>query len=131
MSEILDSVRSVCAAPYDRLRLTALRYTVNDESEQYVAVMRIFTDGTAGLLSDLSAHEVAESLRDQYGLNLDVDVVDARVSYLVNHGNLARSPGETEARSIREYLTTRARYQLPQRGELVHRQLEKLWEVPR
>jgi len=116
----------VSAAPYDRVRLTALRYAVTDESEQYIAVMRVFTAGTAGLLSDLSAREVADSLHDQHGLELDVDVVDARLSYLVNHGNLARSPRETEARSIREYLTTRARYQLTQRGELVHRQVEEL-----
>jgi uncharacterized protein (TIGR02677 family) len=114
------------AAPFDKLRLTALRYAVNDEAEQYVAVMRVFTDGTAGLLSDLSAREVAERLDTDHGVALDVDVVDARLSYLVQAGNLARSPRESEARSIREYLTTRARYQLTQRGELVHRQVEEL-----
>ncbi len=111
------------AAPVDRLRLEALRYAVNEEAATYVAVMRAFTDGTAGLLSDLSAAEVAERLD---GLELDVDTVDARLTYLVERGNLARSPRETEARSIREYLTTRARYQLTQRGELVHRQVEEL-----
>ena len=114
------------APPYDKLRLTALRYAVNDEAEQYIAVMRLFTDGTAGLLSDLSAREVADRLDRDHGLVLDVDVVDARLSYLVQTGNLARSPRETEARSVREYLTTRARYQLTQRGELVHRQVEEL-----
>lgn len=111
-------------APYDKLRLTALRYAVNDEAEQYIAVMRIFTDGTAGLLSDLSAREVADRLDSDHGVQLEVDVVDARMSYLVQAGNLARSPRETEASSIKEYLTTRARYQLTQRGELVHRQVE-------
>ena len=113
-------------APFDRLRLAALRYAVNDEAEQYVAVMRVFTEGTAGLLSDLSAREVAERLSADLGIELDVDLVDTRLSYLVQSGNLARSPRETEARSIREYLTTRARYQLTQRGELVHRQVEEL-----
>ncbi|MGI8535140.1 MAG: TIGR02677 family protein [Mycobacteriales bacterium] len=113
-------------APVDRLRLTALRYAVNDEAAHYIAVMRVFTDGTAGLLSDLSAREVGERLADQYDLELDIDLVDARLTYLVEHGNLARSPRETEARSIREYLITRARYQLTQRGELVHRQVEDL-----
>lgn len=116
----------VSAAPYDKQRLTALRYAVNDEAEQYVAVMRLFTDGTAGLLSDLSAREVADRLASDHGVELEVDVVDARLSYLVQSGNLARSPRETEAKSIREYLTTRARYQLTQRGELVHRQVEEL-----
>lgn len=113
-------------APFDRLRLSSLRYAVNDEAEQYVAVMRVFTEGTAGLLSDLSAREVAERLNAQHGIELDVDLVDARLSYLVQSGNLTRSPRETEARSIREYLTARARYQLTQRGELVHRQVEEL-----
>jgi uncharacterized protein (TIGR02677 family) len=119
-------VKCVSAPPFDKLRLTALRYAVNDEAEQYIAIMRVFTDGTAGLLSDLSAREVADRLSSDHGIELDVDVVDARLSYLVQAGNLARSPRETEARSIREYLTTRARYQLTQRGELVHRQVEEL-----
>ena len=112
------------AAPVDRHRLQALRYAAGDQAEQHIAVMRIFTDGTAGLLSDLSAAEVAGRLSEDLGL--DVDTVDQRLSYLVEHGNLARSPRETEARSIREYLSTRARYQLTQRGELVHRQVEAL-----
>ena len=119
------SLRAVTEGTVNRLRLEALRYAVNDEAAQYIAVMRVFTDGTAGLLSDLSAAEVAERLGSR-GLELEVDTVDARLSYLVERGNLARSPRETEARSIREYLTTRARYQLTQRGELVHRQVEEL-----
>lgn len=109
----------------DRLKLAALRYAVNEESASYVAIMRLFTGGISGFLSDQSAAEVAERLAEQ-GLSLDVDTVDARLSYLVEHGNLARSPRETEARSVREYLSSRARYQLSQRGELVHRQVEEL-----
>ena len=109
----------------DRARLESLRYAVNDEAAQYIAIMRLFTAGTAGLLSDQSAAEVASRLAE-IGLDLDVDTVDARLSYLVEHGNLARSPRETEARSVKEYLTNRARYQLTQRGELVHRQVEQL-----
>lgn len=122
----VDSIHVMTVAPFDRIRLAALRYAVNDEAEQYVAVMRVFTDGTAGLLSDLSAREVADRLVSTHGIELDVDLVDARLSYLVQSGNLTRSPRETEARSIREYLTARARYQLTQRGELVHRQVEEL-----
>ncbi len=109
----------------DRVRLEALRYAVNDEAISYLAIMRIFTGGVAGLLSDQSAAETAARLA-QEGIELDVDTVEARLSYLVSHGNLARSPRETDARSIREYLSARARYQLTQRGELVHRQIEEL-----
>jgi uncharacterized protein (TIGR02677 family) len=109
----------------DRLRLQAYRYAVADEAISYVAVMRVFTEGVAGLLSDLSAAEVQAALESR-GTTLDPDTVEARLVYLVEHGNLARSPREAEARSIREYLTTRARYQLAPRGELVHRQVEEL-----
>ncbi len=109
----------------DRVRLEALRYAVNDEAASYVAVMRVFTSGLTGLLSDQSAAEVAQALADQ-GLELEPDTVEARLSYLVEHGNLARSPRETEARSLADYLTNRARYQLTQRGELVHRHVEEL-----
>ena len=113
------------AAGIDRVRLEALRYAVNEEAAQYVAIMRIFTSGLSGLLSDQSAAEV-EGVLAAEGLELDVDTVDARLSYLVEHGNLARSPRETEARSLSDYLKNRARYQLTQRGELVHRQVEEL-----
>jgi uncharacterized protein (TIGR02677 family) len=109
----------------ERVTLGALRYAVNDEASGYVAIMRLFTGGISGFLSDQSAAEVAERLADQ-GIEMDLDTVDARLSYLVEHGNLARSPRETEARSVKEYLSNRARYQLTQRGELVHRQIEEL-----
>jgi len=109
----------------ERVTLGALRYAVNDEAASYVAIMRLFTGGISGFLSDQSAAEITERLAEQ-GVDLDADTVDARLSYLVEHGNLARSPRETEARSVKEYLSNRARYQLTQRGELVHRQIEEL-----
>lgn len=111
--------------PHERQTLGALRYAVNDEAAGYLAIMRLFTTGMSGFLSDQSAAEVAERLLD-LGVELDSDTVDARLSYLVEHGNLARSPRETEARSVREYLSNRARYQLTQKGELVHRHVEEL-----
>ncbi len=109
----------------DRHRLQAYRYAVVEEASSYVAVMRVFTDGVSGLLSDMSAAEI-QSVLEERGASLDLDTVEARLTYLVEHGNLARSPREVEARSIREYLTARARYQLAPRGELVHRQVEEL-----
>lgn len=118
---LLDGV----ATPVDRHRLEALRYAVNEEAVQYIAIMRAFTLGLTGLLSDQSASEIQQTLADG-GIDLDVDTVDTRLSYLVEHGNLARSPRETEARTLADYLRNRARYQLTQRGELVHRQVEEL-----
>jgi uncharacterized protein (TIGR02677 family) len=111
--------------PVDRIRLAALRYAAGSESVEHIAIMRTFTGEIAGLLSDQSAAEVAARIAEQ-GVVLDADTVDDRLSYLVEHGNLARSPRETEARSLREYLQNRARYQLTQRGELVHRCVEEL-----
>ncbi|MDR6415540.1 TIGR02677 family protein [Pseudarthrobacter sulfonivorans] len=112
-------------SPLQRQTLGALRYAVNDESASYLAIMGLFTNGMSGFLSDQSADEVTERLVE-LGLNLDRDTVDQRLSYLVEHGNLARSPRETEARSVREYLSNRARYQLTSRGEMVHRQVDEL-----
>jgi uncharacterized protein (TIGR02677 family) len=109
----------------DRLRLESLRYATVPEAAEYLAIMRTFTSEISGLLSDQSAAEVAARLRAQ-GIGLDADTADARLSYLVEHGNLARSPRESEAHSVREYLQTRSRYQLTQIGELVHRQIEVL-----
>src|SRR3954454_10335588 len=111
--------------PRERQTLGALRYAVNEEAASYLAIMRLFTSGMSGFLSDQSAADIAERLAAD-GTELDQDTVEQRLSYLVEHGNLARSPRETEARSVREYLTNRARYQLTQRGELVHRQVEEL-----
>lgn len=111
--------------PAERQVLGALRYAVNDEASSYLAIMRLFTSGMSGFLSDQSADDVTERLADE-GIALDRDTVDQRLSYLVEHGNLARSPRETEARSVREYLSNRARYQLTPRGELVHRHVEEL-----
>ncbi len=113
------------ARPVDRVRLQALRYAVNEEAAAYVAIMRLFTQGLSGLMSDLSADEVRDRLV-AHGLDLDLDTVDERLGYLVEHGNLARSPRETEARTIRDYLRNRSRYQVTQRGDLVHRQVEEL-----
>ncbi|MGH3993453.1 MAG: DUF2397 family protein, partial [Pseudonocardiaceae bacterium] len=92
-------------APVERVRLEALRYAVNDEAACYIAIMRIFTGAISGLLSDQSAAEIAQRLASQ-GFELAVDTVDERLSYLVAHGNLARSPRESEAKSLREYLQT-------------------------
>lgn len=106
----------------DRQRLQAFRYATAEEAEAYVAIMRVFTGSTSGLLSDLSATEVAAAL----DAALDVDTVESRLSYLVDHGNLVRSPRDVAAKSIREYLTTRSRYQLSPVGEQAHRHVEEL-----
>ena len=106
----------------DRQRLQAYRYATAEEAEAYVAIMRVFTGSTSGLLSDLSAAEVSVALDGA----LDVETVESRLSYLVDHGNLVRSPRDVEAKSIREYLTTRSRYQLSPVGEQAHRHVEEL-----
>jgi len=111
--------------PHERQTLGALRYAVNDDAGVYLAIMRLFTAGMSGFLSDQSADEVTQRLGEQ-GLDIDRDTVDLRLSYLVEHGNLARSPRETEARTVQEYLTNRARYQLTSQGELVQRHIEEL-----
>ncbi len=115
--------------PRQRQTLGALRYAVNDDATTYPAIMRLITSGMSGFLSDQSADDENEPLAE-LGLVIERDAVDLRLSYLVEHGNLARSPRETEARSVRDYPSNRARYQLTQRGEVVHRQVEE-FRAPR
>jgi len=112
--------------PAERVRLDALRYVANTEVADYIAIMRVFTVGTSGLMADLSAGEVAERLAGEHGVVLDDSTVEDRLSYLTTQGNLVRSPRETKARSIEEYLRTRARFQLTSTGELAHRLVEEL-----
>lgn len=107
--------------PVERSRLLAFHYVAADEAGQYVTIMRTLADDVGGLLSDWSAPELAEALAQRAGLDLEVDTVEARLRYLLERGNLARSPRESEARSIREYMQVRARYQVTPAGERVHR----------
>ena len=116
--------------PLERSRLLAFHYLAADESGQYVTIMRMLADDVGGLLSDWSAPEVAATLADRVGLVLDVDTVESRLRYLLDRGNLARSPRESEARSIREYLQVRSRYQVTPAGERVHRLVTEILGDP-
>ena len=82
----------------DRVRLESLRYATVPEAAEYLTIMRTFTSEISGLLSDQSAAEVVARLRAQ-GIELDADTADARLSYLVEHGNLARSPRDSDPSS--------------------------------
>ena len=79
-SDASTEQRTSLAPPVDRVRLKALRYAVNEESAQYIAVMRTFTGGLTGLLSDQSAAEVAAAgaLARRSGLGLLMTVKNRR-----------------------------------------------------
>ncbi len=53
---------------------------MNEEAVAYIAIMRTFTAGLSGVLSDQSAAEVAARLADD-GIDLDTDTVDDRLTY--------------------------------------------------
>lgn len=88
---------------------------------QYVAIMRIFA-GT--LLSDLSAHDVADRLAER-GVELPADVVAQRLESLRGWGALLTSSRPVRAASIREYHRVRSRYQISPLGERVQRHAEE------
>jgi uncharacterized protein (TIGR02677 family) len=88
--------------------------------------MRVMADDVGGLMSDWSATELAPTLAERAELELDVDTLEARLRYLVERGNLARSPRESHARTIAEYQQVRARYQVTPRGERVHRMVAEI-----
>lgn len=81
------------AAEVERLRLYS--YATAPEAGGYVAIMRLFV---GALLAEWSAHDLADR-----GLDLPVEVIDQRLRYLEQHGNLLASPREVRVTSISEY----------------------------
>jgi uncharacterized protein (TIGR02677 family) len=112
----------------ERLRLYA--YASAPEATSYVVIMRLFV---GALLAEWSAHDLAER-----GVDLPVEVIDQRLRYLEEHGNLLASPREVRVTSIAEYQRQPARYTATSLGVRVHRQVEEVLaaaggarEVPR
>src|SRR5947209_1196716 len=92
--------------------------------------MRLFV---GALLADWSAHDLVER-----GLDLPAAVVEERLRFLEQHGNLLASPREVRVTSIAEYQRQPARYTATSLGIRVHRQVEEVLaaaggarEVPR
>ena len=77
----------------ERLRLYA--YATARESGDYVAIMRLFA---GSLLAEWSAHDVAER-----GVRLPPEIIEQRLRYLQENGNLLASPREVRVTSIAEY----------------------------
>ncbi len=115
-------------AEAERLRLYA--YATAPEANSYVAIMRLFV---GALLGEWSAHDLTER-----GVDLPVEVIDQRLRYLEQNGNLLASPREVRVTSIAEYQRQPARYTTTTLGVRVHRQVEEVLaaaggarEVPR
>ncbi|MDQ3979230.1 MAG: TIGR02677 family protein [Actinomycetota bacterium] len=112
----------------ERLRLYS--YATAPEAASYVAIMRLFAEA---LLAEWSAHDLAER-----GIDLPTEVIDQRLRYLEQNGNLLASPREVRVTSIAEYQRQPARYTATSLGLRVHRQVEEVLaaaggarEVPR
>ncbi|MEV5748319.1 TIGR02677 family protein [Actinoallomurus sp. NPDC052308] len=103
----------------DLERLTAYTYLTVPDRAAYIAIMRVFT---STLLADLSAHDLAERLDDQY----PVETVAAKLDALTTWGNLIPSSRPVKAGSIREYHRVRSRYQLSALGERIQRQADEI-----
>jgi uncharacterized protein (TIGR02677 family) len=115
-------------AEAERLRLYA--YATAPEAGSYVQIMRSFV---GALLAEWSAHDLIER-----GVDLPVDVLEQRLRYLEQNGNLLASPREVRVTSIVEYQRQPARYTATSLGVRVHRQVEEVLaaaggarEVPR
>lgn len=124
----LATVTTTGPVETERLRLYA--YATARESGDYVAIMRLFT---GSLLAEWSARDVAER-----GIELAPEVIEQRLRYLHDNGNLLTSPREVRVTSIAEYQRQPARYTATTLGVRVHRQVEEVMaaaggarEVPR
>ena len=118
------------AEPAEVARLRLYAYATAPEAGGYVAIMRLFV---GALLAEWSAHDLAER-----GLDLPVEVIEQRLRFLEQHGNLLASPREVRVTSIAEYQRQPARYAMTSLGVRVHRQVEEVLaaaggarEVPR
>ena len=115
-------------AEAERLRLYA--YATAPEASSYVRIMRLFA---GALLAEWAASDLVER-----GVDLPVEVLEQRLRYLEQHGNLLASPREVRVTSIAEYQRQPARYTATSLGVRVHRQVEEVLaaaggarEVPR
>ncbi|WP_202925786.1 TIGR02677 family protein [Goekera deserti] len=106
-------------------RLNLYRYATADDPqirEQYIAIMRLFTET---LLTDLSAAEVAEALAAR-SLPVPQADVEERCRSLEGWGNLVRSVRDARVATVAEFLHSRSRYQVSKLGGRVHRQVDEL-----
>ncbi|MFK0005068.1 hypothetical protein [Paenarthrobacter sp. NPDC090522] len=110
--------------PRLRQKLGALRYAVNEDATTYSAIMRLFTSGMSGLMSDQSADEGTER-RAALRLVIDRDTVDLRSRTWWNTAILSGARARPKRAAFGSTCST-ARYHLKPRGELVHRQVEAL-----
>lgn len=115
-------------AEAERLRLYA--YATVPEAAGYVEIMRLFV---GALLAEWSAHDLMTR-----GVDLPVEVLEQRLRYLEQNGNLLATPREVRVTSIAEYQRQPARYTATSLGVRVHRQVEEVLaaaggarEVPR
>jgi len=116
------------AVDVERLRLYA--YATAPEAGSYVDLMRLFA---GALLAEWSAHDLVER-----GIDLPASVIDQRLRFLEQNGNLLASPREVRVTSIAEYQRQPARYAATSLGVRVHAQVEAVLaaaggarEVPR
>jgi uncharacterized protein (TIGR02677 family) len=106
----------------DQERLEAFTYLTVTDRAVYLSIMRLFT---SSLMTDLSAQQVLDALREQ-GLDSSLDSVVARLQRLAGWGNLLPSSHTVRVKSIEEYQRARTRYQLSPLGERVQRQADEV-----
>jgi uncharacterized protein (TIGR02677 family) len=99
----------------DPARLRLYRYLSASEADDYVAIMGLFSDA---LLAEWSAQDLADQ-----GIDLPIEVIQARCKYLVAVGNLLLSPREVRVTSIAEYQSQPARYTVSALGARLHREV--------
>ncbi len=100
----------------DPLRLRLYGYLSAPEAGDYLAIMGCFTDA---LLAEWSSQDLVDR-----GLDIPVDVVEARCRYLADHGNLLVSPREVRVTTIAEYQRQPARYAVSALGARLHREVQ-------
>ncbi len=128
---VADQVRAIDGKSVKRARdgdtlgndnLHLFRYLTADESDSYLAIMRV---ATSSLLADLSAADIVSAAAGA-GYPMEVDTAEQRCRQLVTWGNLIRSVRDTRVTTIAAYNRSRSRYQVSKLGGRVHRDAEAI-----
>ncbi len=90
---------------HDERRRGLFRYLTGDESDDYVAIMELFT---STLLTDLSAADLAGQLAERGRRLIERDAAEARCRQLVEWGNLVPCVRDARVSTVAEYIRSRA-----------------------
>jgi uncharacterized protein (TIGR02677 family) len=105
----------------------AVSYAVGEHADRNRRIMRVFyLNKKRDIGWQLSVADVQRRLRDEFGLELELDALERSLTTLKDNGNLATQPNTRDAATPAEWRRRRLLYDITSRGERVEELLEDL-----